>query len=125
MIVRIWHGVTLESKSSEYFEYIMETGVKFYRSQQGNLGVSVLRQVKDGKADFLLLSLWDSADSIKRFAGPDIDKAVYQFPKDKEFLLEFEPSVRHYEVLAGQKNGEKIKRFPGFGELKCGLLRII
>lgn len=109
MIVRIWHGVTLESKSSEYFEYIMETGVKFYRSQQGNLGVSVLRQVKDGKADFLLLSLWDSADSIKRFAGPDIDKAVYQFPKDKEFLLEFEPSVRHYEVLAGQDCGEKRK----------------
>ena len=100
MIMRIWHGVTLESKSDNYFDYMMKTGVKMYRSLKGNQGVYVLRRIYDRKAEFLLLSLWDSFNSIRQFAGPDIEKAVYCFPEDKEFLLELEPCVKHYEVLA-------------------------
>jgi len=48
----------------------------------------------------LLFSLWDSVDSIRQFAGDDIDKAVYCFPEDPDFLLELELWVKHYEVLA-------------------------
>jgi len=101
MIMRIWKGATLESKSDEYYNYIMKTGVKMYRSIQGNLAVYVLRRIYEGKAEFLLISLWDSYDSIRKFAGTDIDKAVYSFPEDEKFLLEMEPNVLHYEVLAG------------------------
>jgi len=100
VIMRVWHGVTLESSSSEYFDYIMKTGVKMYRFLKGNQGVYILRRICDGKAEFLLLSLWDSFDSILQFAGPDIEKAVYCFPEDKEFLIEMEPRVKHYEVLS-------------------------
>jgi len=35
---------------------------------------------------------------VKRFAGEEVDKARY-YPEDREFLLEFEPTVIHYEVL--------------------------
>ena len=100
MIMRIWHGVTLKSKSDNYFDYMMKTGVKMYRSLKGNQGVYVLRRIYDRKAEFLLLSLWDYFNSIRQFAGTDIEKAVYCFPEDKEFLLELEPCVKHYEVLA-------------------------
>jgi heme-degrading monooxygenase HmoA len=95
MIARIWHGVTPESKGDEYFNYIMETGAKDYRSTEGNRGVYVLRRIRDGQAEFLLISLWDSFDAIQ-----DFEKAVYYYPRDKEFLLELEPNVVHYEVLA-------------------------
>jgi hypothetical protein len=44
------------------------------------------------------VSLWESVDAIRKFAGPDIERAVY-YPEDKEFLLELEPNVTHYEVL--------------------------
>lgn len=101
MIMRIWRGVTLESKSDEFFDYMMNTGVKIYLSLQGSHGVYVLRRIKEEKAEFLLISLWESLDTIRQFAGLDIEKAVYCFPKDKEFLLEIEPNVLHYEVLAG------------------------
>jgi len=46
----------------------------------------------------LLLSLWDSWEAIKAFAGEELDKASY-YPEDEEFLIEFEPFVQHYEVL--------------------------
>ncbi|MGA8904462.1 MAG: hypothetical protein WB661_05570 [Candidatus Bathyarchaeia archaeon] len=45
------------------------------------------------------MSLWESCDAIKKFAGPNLEKAVY-YPEDKKFLLELEPNVVHYKILA-------------------------
>ena len=59
-------------------------------------GVQILRRTYEGKAEFLLISLWESYDAIRAFAGEDIERAVY-YSKDKEFLLELEPKVTHYE----------------------------
>jgi len=98
MIARIWHGITPDSKSDEYYDYIMRTGVAEVGSKEGNLGVFVLRRVHDKQAEFLFVSLWESFDAIREFAGSDIERAVY-YPKDKEFLIQLEPSVNHYEVL--------------------------
>lgn len=99
MIARTWHGVTPASKADAYYAYLEESGVKEYRRTPGNRGVYVLRRVAGDRADFLLISLWDSYDAIRAFAGDEFEKARY-FPKDREFLLEFEPNVAHYEVLA-------------------------
>ena len=98
MIARIWHGITPESKSDEYHDYLMKTGVKEIQSKEGNLGVYVLRRIHDKQAEFLFISLWESVEAIRKFAGPDIERAVY-YPKDREFLLELEPNVNHHEVL--------------------------
>ncbi len=60
----------------------------------------VLRQIDGGEAHFLLMTLWESEEAIRRFAGVDIRIAHY-YPGDEEYLLELEPTVSHYEVLAG------------------------
>lgn len=99
MIARTWHGVTPASKGEAYFVYLSESGVKEYRRTKGNRGVYILRCVEGDQAHFLLVSLWESMDAIRAFAGADVGKARY-FPRDAEFLLEFEPTVAHYEVLA-------------------------
>ena len=80
------------------FEYLQRTGLKDYASIPGNRGVWVLRRVYEGEAEFTLISLWDSWDAIKAFAGSEYERAVY-YPEDKKFLLELEPKVMHYEVL--------------------------
>lgn len=103
MIARIWRGVTPESKNDEYYQYLLKTGVKNYRATEGNRGVYVLRRIKNSQAEFFLISLWDSFEDIKKFAGQDFEKAVY-YPEDKEFLLELEPNVVHYEVLTDPEN---------------------
>ncbi len=100
MIARIWHGVTAAEKAEEYLDYLNETGVPDYRATKGNRGVYVLRRIAGDQAHFLTVSFWASIDEIKRFAGPDPEKARY-YPEDEEFLLEFEPTVGHYEVLVG------------------------
>lgn len=97
MIARVWHGVVPESKGARYLELLQRTGVKDTRATEGNRGVYVLRRVEGGRAEFLFISLWESVAAIKKFAGEDVEKAVY-YPEDKEFLLELEPTVSHYEV---------------------------
>ena len=77
MIARIWRGRTRESDQNTYFEYLQRTGLKDYASIPGNRGVWVLRRVYEGKAEFTLISLWDSWDAIKAFAGPEYERAVY------------------------------------------------
>ena len=99
MIARIWHGVTAAEKSGEYLDYLNETGVPDYRATEGNRGVYVLRRIEGDRAHFLTVSFWDSIGKIESFAGSDPDKARY-YPEDEEFLLEFEPKVEHYEVVA-------------------------
>ncbi len=98
MIARTWHGVTEAVKADEYLDYLNKTGVPEYRATQGNLGVYVLRRIEGNKAHFLLITLWESEEAIKRFAGSEIEKARY-YPEDEQFLLELEPSTTHYEVL--------------------------
>jgi heme-degrading monooxygenase HmoA len=99
MIARIWRGVTRESDKDIYFEYLQQTGLQEYASIPGSRGVWVLRRVHDGKAEFTLISLWESWDAIKAFAGANYEKAVY-YPEDNKFLLQLEPHVTHYEVLS-------------------------
>ena len=98
MIARTWIGVTPKAKADEYLEYLMKTGVKDTESIRGNQGVYLLRRIRGEHAEFLFISLWDSIESISKFAGADPEKAVY-YPEDKDFLLELSPKVIHYEVL--------------------------
>lgn len=99
-IVRVWHGVVPAGHSGEYYQYLLETGLKDYASTEGNCGVFVLRRtdVEEEQTHFLLITLWNSYESIKEFAGKEFERARY-YPEDKKYLTELEPFVKHYEVL--------------------------
>jgi heme-degrading monooxygenase HmoA len=98
MIARIWHGITSAAKADEYYEYLQQTGLFDYQAVPGNQGVQVLRRIEGDKAHFLLITLWDSMAAIQQFAGDEPEKARY-YPEDKDYLLEFEEFVQHYDVL--------------------------
>jgi len=98
MIGRIWHGTTDAENADEYLNYLNETGIPDYRRTEGNLGAFVLRRIENDTAHFLTVSFWESLEAIKKFAGEEYEKARY-YPQDKEFLLEFEPTVKHYELF--------------------------
>lgn len=97
MIARIWRGITHADKADAYIDYLRETGLKAYAATPGNRGVNVLRRVQGEQCEIMLVSLWDSMDAVRAFAGENPDHSVY-YPNDAEYLLEMEPLVRHYEV---------------------------
>lgn len=97
MIARIWRGITLVERADDYLVYLHETGLKDYAKTPGNRGVSVLRRNQGEHCEIVLISLWDSMDAVRAFAGENPDKSVY-YPEDDQYLLQMEPLVRHYEV---------------------------
>ena len=99
-IARIWHGATPASRADEYAAYLERTGVRDCKATPGNRGVYVLRRIRQDRADFTFISLWDSLDAIRRFAGEDYEKARY-YQEDRDFLIELEPFVEHYDIVAG------------------------
>jgi len=97
MIARTWHGVVPAEKEDEYLEYLGKTGVTDAKATGGNQGVYVMRRREGDKTHFFFLSLWESMDAVKAFAGNEPEKARY-YPEDARYLLELEPNVEHYDV---------------------------
>ena len=98
VIARLWHGAVPAAKGDAYSAYLRRTGVTECRATSGNRGVQVLRRTVGDETHFLFISLWDSMDAIHRFAGDDVERARY-YPEDRDYLLELEPTVTHYDVL--------------------------
>ncbi len=98
MIARSWRGATRAQDAEAYLEYLQRTGIAEYRKTEGNRGVLGLRRIVKDRAEFLLISLWDSTESIRQFAGDDIEAAVF-YPEDDRFLVERDENVSHYEVV--------------------------
>lgn len=97
MIARIWHGITLAAVADDYLAFLRERAVPDYRSVPGNLAVHLLHH-RDGRlAHFVVITHWKSRQAIEAFAGTDIEKPKY-YPEDADFLLEYESTVRHYQV---------------------------
>lgn len=99
MIARIWHGKTAASHLETYSDLLTRLAVPDYRSTEGFRGLTFLRRVEGNEAHFELITYWEDINAIRNFAGENPEKAKY-YPEDKEFLLDFEENVRHFEVFA-------------------------
>jgi len=106
MIARVWKGTTTAEDADSYADYLTATGVTEIESIQGNRGVMVTRRIIEGVAKFTFVSLWDSMESIRRFAGPTPERAVF-YPEDDRFLVTRWRSVEHHEVVGGHVAGDR------------------
>ena len=97
-IARLWHGAVPAAKGDAYAAYLRRTGMAECRATPGNVGVEILRRTVGGETHFLFISFWESVDAIRTFAGDDVERAHY-YPDDREYLVELEPTVTHYDVL--------------------------
>lgn len=98
MIARIWRGITLAERADAYIAHLRETLLKDVAATPGNRGITVLRRLQGEHSEIVLLSLWDSMDAVRAFAGENPERSVY-YPEDEDYLLEMEPLVRHYDVV--------------------------
>jgi len=99
MIARTWSGTVRTVDADRYADYIRETGFGEYGHTPGNQGAFLLRRDRpdDGTTEFMTLSLWDTVDAIRAFAGDDIEAAVL-YPEDARYLVDGGTDIRHYEV---------------------------
>ena len=98
MVVRMWHGRVETSKAEAYREFLAKRAIPDYKSVAGNISVHILERKENVITHFVTMTFWEDMEVIKGFAGENPEVAKY-YPEDKEFLLEFEPTVVHYHVV--------------------------
>jgi heme-degrading monooxygenase HmoA len=98
MIARIWRGVVRSDDADTYADYIRDTGFSQYAATPGNRGAWMLRRDEEGRTEFITLSMWESVDAVRAFAGDDIEAAVL-YPEDERYLVETDPLVKHFQVV--------------------------
>jgi len=98
-VARMWRGRVANARADEYEHYLDTEGVQKLRAIKDNLGAQMFRrELTDNTTEFVVISYWPNRQAIHAYAGADIDK-VHDLPRDKEFLIEPEKTVRHYDIV--------------------------
>lgn len=100
MIARMWTGYTKTDCSDGYRKHLLETVRPKLAAVPGFRGLYLLSRVASDEVEFQVLTLWDSMDAVRGFAGDRPERAVVE-PVAKAMLERFDTEVRHYVVLAG------------------------
>jgi heme-degrading monooxygenase HmoA len=97
MIARVWRGVAPDRASADaYVRHLVTNVLPALSAIQGHRGVRVLER-QEGNIEVLVMTFWDSMDAIRRFAGPDTERAVVE-PEARALLTQYDAFVRHYTV---------------------------
>jgi heme-degrading monooxygenase HmoA len=99
MIGRLWSGRTEPADADAYEAFLRDDLLPEVSTLDGARGGYVLRrETLDGAIEFVTLTIFDSLDAVRRFAGDDLERAVIE-PRAQELLAEYDPDVRHFEVV--------------------------
>jgi heme-degrading monooxygenase HmoA len=102
MIARIWQGETRREDADAFERVLSGPGADESRRMDSNRGVLVLRRDGAETSGFLFLSLWESMDAVRAFAGHDVEAAHYT-PEARRWLLDPPDRVLHYDVAAADE----------------------
>jgi heme-degrading monooxygenase HmoA len=98
MIARTWRGRTTSANAEAHSRHFTTNVAPHLKDIAGHQGAYLLRREADGQVEFLAVTLWDSIETIKRFAGDNPDVAVVE-PEGRAALSAFDDFARHYEVV--------------------------
>jgi heme-degrading monooxygenase HmoA len=98
MISRLWRGWTTVANADAY-EHLLRTKIlPGIHRVKGYRGAYLLRRnIPDG-VEFATLTLWESLDAIREFAGKDYEVAVI-IPEARKLLSRFDERSLHYETV--------------------------
>lgn len=97
MIARIWHASATREQAPAYQRHFATKVIPHLNTIAGYSGASLLRREIEEGVEFLAMTLWDSLDSIRAFAGPDPGKAIVD-AEAQAVLTRFDVTAANYEL---------------------------
>jgi heme-degrading monooxygenase HmoA len=98
MIARTWRGQAAPDKADAYCRHVTGTVFPEVARLPGHRGGYVLRREAGGEVEFLVVTLWDSMDAVRAFAGRD-PTWPWSSPRRAPLLSSYDERARHYEVV--------------------------
>jgi heme-degrading monooxygenase HmoA len=94
----MWRAQSSLENSDKYVEFVTQKIFPKLAEIEGHRGAYLLRRIVDGSVECVVLTLWESMDAVRRFAGATPDNAVVE-AEAQAVLSSFDDFVTHYDVV--------------------------
>jgi heme-degrading monooxygenase HmoA len=97
MIERHWIGVARADAASAYVAHLETETFPGLERLPGFRGARILRRGASDGVEFRIVTVWESLDAIRAFAGSSLASAVVP-PAVQAMMIHYDPLVTHYEI---------------------------
>jgi heme-degrading monooxygenase HmoA len=98
MISRHWKGIAKPGYADEYIHHLKTDTFSKLAGIPGFIRVSILTRIVEAGTEFQIVTVWNSLDAIKAFAGPNAEIAVVP-PLVQQLMASYDSKVVHYEIV--------------------------
>jgi heme-degrading monooxygenase HmoA len=99
VIARVWRGWTKPENGDAYEEFLRANVFPALAARvPGFRGGYVTRREVDGEVEFLVMTLFESLEAVRAFAGDDYEVPVIE-PEAARLLSRSDDRAAHYEVV--------------------------
>jgi heme-degrading monooxygenase HmoA len=102
MIGRMWRGWA-DGDGAAYKAHFQGEVLEALRAVPGCRGGFLLRCDDAAGVEFVTLTLFDSLDAVRAFAGEQYEQAVVA-PAAQAALRDYDRTVQHYTIVAGPES---------------------
>jgi heme-degrading monooxygenase HmoA len=98
MILREWRARAEPARADAYPHHFRDMIEPDLRNFDGFLGAELIQRLVGDQIEFVVLTRWESMNSIVDFAGETLDQAKVD-PGAAAALITYDDTVRHYEII--------------------------
>ena len=98
MISRLWHGWTTRENADAYENLLRAEVLPGIHRVRGFKGAHLLRRDAQNEVEFVTITLFDSLEAVREFAGEDYEVAVVP-PQARKLLSRFDARSAHYKTV--------------------------
>jgi len=98
MISRHWTGICRRDRADAYIHHLRSETFPVLTTIAGFVRASILKRDVEGGIEFQIITVWESLEAIKSFAGEDTEAAVVPLVA-QAMMVEFDARALHYEVV--------------------------
>ena len=96
MILRMWRAQSTVEKADEYVRHATTKVFPALRAIEGHRGADLLRHTQGDTVELVVLTLWESMDAVRKFAGtePESSRCRARRPSRFDLLRRFRNAFR-------------------------------
>ena len=106
MIARVWTARATPANAPAYAEHLRDEVIPGLRSIDGYHGARLLQRQAGEEIEIVVVTWWQSLETIHGFAGDDIGSAVVT-DHAATLLTGFDERVLHYELILSDEATER------------------
>ena len=98
MISRQWKGIAKSSEAQRYTDHLRNDTFPKLANIHGFIHATILQRTVPEGEEFLIVTVWQSLDAIRQFAGDNAETAVVP-EVVQAMMVDYDKTVRHYAIV--------------------------